>query len=160
MGGFEDVFNTQMNWNVIANHWGFPHLDRFSFSLGVAVHNTSLELGVTSLSSGGGAKSSVGVDGGLSEDAIITVLVDGLRGSHVGSPLQKKARETNCEQPAKLVTKTLVGPIQCHNAYQTNNFLNPFNFFTQRPSAPSLQLGSAPFNEEFSYFDQASPPWL
>ena len=62
-----------------------------SFSLGVALHETFLKLGVASSSLGGGAKSSVGAGGGFLEDAIVAVLVDGLRGSRViGGLLQKK----------------------------------------------------------------------
>ena len=50
--------------------------------------------------------------GGVSEDAILAVLADGLRGSRVGGLLRKEAQVTNCEQPAKSLTKKL-GLVVC-----------------------------------------------
>ena len=51
---------------------------------------------------------------------------------------------------------------QCNAIIPTKiiQFLNLFNFFTPPPSAPSLQLGSTPFNEDISNLGQALPPWL
>ena len=74
--------------SYLTGNFRFSIISR-SFSFGVALHETSLELGVTSSSLGGGAKSSVGAGGGFSEDAIVAVLADGLRGSRVGGLLRK-----------------------------------------------------------------------
>ena len=75
MSSFEDVFNAVNHGNITPDR-KFPRVSIIyrPFSLGVALHDTSLmELGVASSSSGGGAKSSGRAGGEFLEDAIISL---------------------------------------------------------------------------------------
>ena len=67
-----------------------------SFSLGVALYETSLGFVIALLSSGDGAKSSAVAGGMILEVAIAAILGDGLRRLHLGGLLGKEARETYC----------------------------------------------------------------